>query len=111
MSLEQNRLQRESTLGEILYLENSQECIAAGHHLYLDFARVGAGDTYVGADLVSAWYGRNIRIFANLQRLAEPGDRILVIYGAGHAAILRELIGGAANMRLVEAHDYLPASL
>jgi hypothetical protein len=70
-------------------------------------ARVGAGDTYVGADLVAKWYARNIRIFSDLQKLAQPGDRILVIFGAGHAPILRELIKSDPNLELVEATGFL----
>jgi predicted proteasome-type protease len=87
---------------------NDPAQIASDHGVYAHFARVGAGDTYVGADLVAAWYKRNIRIFANLQQIAEPGDRILVIFGGGHAAILRELVEHAPGMVLVEANDYLP---
>ena len=74
----------------------------------MEFARVGAGDTYVGADLLAKWYDRNIRIFSDLQRIAQPGDRVLVIFGAGHAAILRELIANDSRLELVEARRYLP---
>lgn len=74
----------------------------------MPFNRVGAGDTYVGAKLVSKWYERNIKIFANLQRLAKTGDRILVIFGAGHAPTLRELIRYDPELRLVDARRYLP---
>ncbi|HWK89058.1 MAG TPA: DUF5694 domain-containing protein [Longimicrobium sp.] len=106
----QNRMQREMTIGGILRFDNDPENIRKGHEAYMEFARVGAGDTFVGADLVAKWYERNLRIFANLRRIAEPGDRILVIYGAGHAATLREFVRSTAGMQLVEALDYLPAS-
>lgn len=96
------------TIPEILRLENDPEKIREGHALYLSLARVGAGDTFVGADLVASWYARNIRIFAALQGIAQPGERVLVIFGAGHAAILRELISGDSRLELVEANDYLP---
>ena len=71
---------------------NEPETLARGRGLYMRFARVGAGDTHVGAELVAKWYERNIHIFANIQHLAEPGERIVVIIGSGHAPILRELI-------------------
>jgi hypothetical protein len=106
---EMNRRQREMTVGEILRAENDPARIAAGHALYLEMAGVGAGDGYAGADLVSAWYARNIRIYANLRRIARPGDRIVVIFGAGHLSTLRELVRGTPGMTLVEARDYLPA--
>jgi hypothetical protein len=107
ITAESNREQREHTVGEILRLGNDPAKLAHGHGAYMRFARVGAGDTYVGAELLSKWYDRNIRIFANLQRLVEPGDRILVIIGSGHAPILRELITYDPTMLLVEAVDYL----
>jgi hypothetical protein len=105
---EQNRMQRENTLAEILRRHNDPAHIAWGHALYLDIAAVGAADTYVGADLLSAWYARNIRIFADLKRISEPEDRVLVIFGSGHAAILRELVAADPTMDLVEANDFLP---
>lgn len=108
ITAEENRLHKERSIGEILRLKNEPEGIARGHGHYVDMAHVGAGDTYVGADLLSKWYARNIRIFSDLQRIAGPEDRILVIFGAGHAAILRELIAADPKLELVEANEYLP---
>jgi len=107
VTAEENRRQTLS-IAENLALRNDPADIAQGHAFYLRIATVGAGDTYVGADLVAKWYDRNIRIFANLQRVAQPGDRILVLFGSGHAAILRELIQHDSRMRLIEPRDYLP---
>ena len=42
-----------------------------------------------GADLNAAWYLRNAKIFAKLTQIAQPGDRVLVVFGAGHAFWLR----------------------
>jgi hypothetical protein len=109
VTAEENRRQRELSIGGNLRLRNDPAEIAAGHGLYMQFARLGAGDGFVGAELLSKWYDRNIRIFSNLQRLAEPGDRVLVIIGSGHSAILRELVRSTPGMELVEAVDYLPA--
>jgi len=44
----------------------------------------------------------------NIQHLAEPGERIVVIIGAGHAPILRELITSDPKTQLVETLEYLP---
>jgi hypothetical protein len=109
LTAEENRRQRELTIGQILRLTNDPQELAADHGRYLSLARVGAGDTYVGADLLSKWYDRNIRIHTNLQRIAGPGDRVLVIIGTGHVPILRELITSDPEMTLVEALTYLPA--
>jgi pheromone shutdown protein TraB len=63
--------------------------------------------SYAGVNLLSKWYERNIHIFANLQRIAESGDRILVIIGSGHAPILRELITYRPEMLLLDVLEYL----
>lgn len=104
---EKNRQQRENTIGEILRTMNEPAKLRQDHGVYMRFAEVGAGDTFVGARLVSEWYERNIHIFANIQRISQAGDRVIVIIGGGHAPILRELIGYDPELRLVEAVDYL----
>jgi hypothetical protein len=108
IAAEANRQQRENTVGEILRNANDPAQLADDHAAYLRFARVGAGDTQVGAELLARWYERNIRIFSNLQTVARPGDRVLVLIGSGHAPILRELIRFDHGMRLVEPAEYLP---
>lgn len=109
IAAESSRQQKEHTVGEILRLANEPAKLAADHGMYLRFARVGAGDSQVGADLLAKWYERNIRIFSNLQAIAAPGERVLVIIGSGHAPILRDLVAADPEMVLVEAVDYLPA--
>jgi hypothetical protein len=69
---------------------------------------VGGRGDYSGADMRSAWYNRNLRIFTNLLRMqTEREERILVIVGAGHAPLLRHFIGNAPELRLVLPEDYL----
>jgi predicted proteasome-type protease len=70
-------------------------------------ATVGEDTTYVGADVVAQYYKRNLRIFANIEDVAEPGDRILVIFGAGHLPYLRPLIEASPQMEFVDPLDYL----
>ncbi len=103
---ESNRHQQTLAVGEILRKVNSLEAIAEDHQIYLDFTAVGAGGTYIGAEVLAGWYDRNIRIFANLQQIAVPDDRILLIYGAGHLAILQELARNSSQFELVNTLDY-----
>ncbi|MEO0557821.1 MAG: DUF5694 domain-containing protein [Bacteroidota bacterium] len=107
MEDEENARDSTQTLRDILRAMNQPDEVDESHTPYLRIAAVGGGDTYVGADVLSAWYDRNIRIFSNLAAAAKPGDRILVIFGAGHAYTLRELIESADWMELVEATDVL----
>nr|WP_317984434.1 DUF5694 domain-containing protein [Clostridium sporogenes] len=53
------------------------------------------------------WYRRNLYIFANLQDIAEPDDRILVIYGAGHCKILQDFVSEYNKFELVDPLNYL----
>ncbi|MFD2247585.1 DUF5694 domain-containing protein [Pontibacter ruber] len=64
---------------------------------------------YTGVDWYSAtWFNRNLRIFRNIQRITEsPDDRILVIYGAAHVALLQEAVESSPTHQLVPAHKIL----
>ena len=95
------------TLTEILYEANQPENMALGHQAYLLEARVGADSSYTGWDDVAGWYGRNLRIFANIARVVErPGDKVLVLFGAGHAPLLDHYFRAAGDFAVTP-----PASL
>ena len=79
----------------------------ASHGLYLGLLQVGAGADYAGADLVAAWYRRNLAIFANLVRIAAPGDRILVVFGSGHEPLLRQLVEQTPGFQAVSVAETL----
>lgn len=57
-----------------------------------------------GADILSIWwYNRNLRIFRKIQEITEsPEDRILVLFGNGHAAILRQLLECSPEYDFIE---------
>lgn len=61
-------------------------------------------DDYRGADILSIWwYNRNLRIFRNIQNMtSNTNDKILVIFGNGHAAILRQLIESSPEYEFIE---------
>lgn len=99
---------KSNTVGKILRYLNDPKRIEKEHSdFYLNLARVGAGDTYYGADMLTEWYRRNLRIFGNLQNIAEEKDRILVIYGVGHCRILQELVREYKKFELVDPLQYL----
>lgn len=57
-----------------------------------------------GADILSIWwYNRNLRIFRKLQQITQsPQDRILLIFGNGHAAVLRQLLESSPEYQFIE---------
>ena len=101
----------EGTIGQTLYRMNTPEGIHGSHEVYLEYLLPMADQRAApGADLVAAWYERNIRIFANLHRMGlEPGDRVFVIYGAGHVPILRHLVADSPYFCVEDPLRYLPA--
>ncbi|MDZ7721071.1 MAG: DUF5694 domain-containing protein [Balneolaceae bacterium] len=96
-----------NTIPEILRKKNSPEYLAVQRHFYALTASVGNDTTFVGADLVSEWHERNIKIFSSLSQITKPGDRIIVIFGSGHAPLLRYFVESDLQMKLVEPNDYL----
>ena len=66
-----------------------------------------AGDGFVGADSSATWWNRNFRMYANIQKHAEPGSRLIVITGSAHAAILRNLAEIDTNMIVEDVLPYL----
>ncbi len=49
----------------------------------------GAGSSmYETTDYATNWYKRNLRIYTNLVDIAGPGERVVLIIGAGHKYVL-----------------------
>jgi hypothetical protein len=73
------------------------------------YGLLGLGDQkeQPGADLNAAWYHRNAKIFAKLTQIVRPGDRVLVVFGSGHAFWLRHLAQNTPGFTLVEPNNYL----
>lgn len=77
------------------------------HGWYMVMATVGRDTTYAGAHEVANWYRRNLHIFANIARIAQPGERVLVIMGSGHGTLLRQFVDESPELDLVRADPYL----
>ena len=77
------------------------------HGWYMVMATVGRDTTYKGAEEVAKWYTRNLYIFANIARVAQPGERVLVIMGSGHGTLLRQFVDESPELDLVSAEPLL----
>lgn len=102
----QQILARGSLIDLYAYM-NSADNLLASHRVYFTLARIGAGERYPGANWVQEWYGRNLRIWVNLARLTEPGDRIFVLFGAGHTWLLRQFAQESGLHELEDPLSYL----
>ncbi|MEO0425663.1 MAG: DUF5694 domain-containing protein [Pseudomonadota bacterium] len=89
---ETTALHRSLPLAELLPIYNDPETDRVNKGFYLMTNDVGAGDGFEGADATASWWHRNFRMYANIQRHAVPGARVVVIAGQGHTAILRDLL-------------------
>jgi len=105
---EANEQMKTATITELLREMNDEKNVARFHQPYLTFARVGAGTDFAGADLVADWYERNLKIYANITRLADaPNERILVIIGAGHLKTLQQFVSESSEYDLERLSKYL----
>jgi hypothetical protein len=109
ITAEQNRKIETLTLTQLLLDFNSPQSLAANKGCYLElFNRAGSPDNFAGAYLVSEWYRRNLYMYALVQKLTAPTDtRVLVLVGAGHAAMMQEFVRSDPRFRLRAPKDVL----
>lgn len=76
--------------------------------LYLrDLLPIASETNWSGPDMVANWYRRNFRIAANLYAISEPGDRVALVYGAGHAPVLEHALQASGAFHMVDPLDYI----
>lgn len=102
---QQAKYSLDAPLLDYLKYLNSNKVIRRMHGAYLigDFKL----DEFRGADALALyWYSRNLRIFRRIQEIdAGPEDRILVLFGAGHIAILKEQFEASPEYEVVLFSD------
>ena len=107
MVKKQNAYLASHTILETLLYMNADQKVADDVGVYFREAHLGEPGDWAGADLVAEWFRRNIRIFANIARLADsPGERVLAIYGAGHLGWLRHAVASDPTMRLRKLAEF-----
>ena len=99
--------QRTETIPQLLLRYNDETTPTGGQQVSSGMLGFGDGDRQPGADLNAMWYLRNAKIFAKLMNVAKPGDRVLVVYGAGHGYWLRHFASTVPGYGLVDVKPYL----
>jgi len=100
--------QARASVREALVMLNEPANQDRTRDFYLQLARVGPAKQYIGAEVLAGWYRRNFCIFSNVARAIDsPRDRVIVIFGQGHAPYLRELVKSSPDLELVEPNEYL----
>ena len=96
-----------SVLETLLYM-NEDDKVAEAVGFYHRLAHFGEPGDWAGADLVSDWFRRNMRIYSNVTRLADsPNERVLVIFGAGHLGWLRHDVSSDPTLRLRKLAEFV----
>ena len=93
---------RDGSVLDMLKRLNSDEWLAHNAHAYYRIGLLGTPNDPIGANWVQLWFGRNLAIFNNIARRTQADDRVLVVYGAGHGNLLRQL---AADSGIYRVHD------
>jgi hypothetical protein len=102
---------RTSSIGQATAWLNSPEAIKMNSSFYMELLVMADGDDQQAARLDAEWYERNLRIWGKVLQIAQPGDRILLIFGQGHAYWLRTLVQEMPGYKLVDPEAYLKAVL
>jgi hypothetical protein len=107
----QNEYLKTHTVLQTLVYMNSEEKVAQDVGFYYLEARYGEPGDYAGPDLLAEWYRRNIRIYNNVMKLvANPEDRVLVIFGSGHLGWLRQDFAADPTLRLRRLEEFVPTA-
>lgn len=84
------KLRSLSIIDQLIFL-NQPARIEKAHKVYYEIMRIGRGEEYVGANYLSWWYGRNMKILMNIIRITDSSnERMLIVYGAGHNKLLTQ---------------------
>jgi len=103
---EDNKARASLKLRELLMRSNDPGQERDNMDLYLATNPIGVRDGYPGADATASWWQRNFRMYANIQQVAKPGERVIAIGGSGHTAILKQLLEIDQRLEGVKVEGY-----
>lgn len=95
------------TMREALIEANAGKLAAAD--FYFDILKFDEGEAQPAAELNAYWFMRNAKIFSKLIDVTKPGDRAIVVYGAGHKFWLEHLAEQTPGFVKVDPVSYLEA--
>lgn len=107
MGKEATHMHATKSLKEVLQFNNTKSEDDNNKYLYIMTNHVGAGDQFYGADASASWWHRNFRMYANIQAAATEGERVFVIGGQGHTAILRDFLAVDLDRQAVDVMPLL----
>lgn len=100
------------SIGQVLAKMNTPQFDKLNVELYYKYLLpIGKDSTQPGAEAVARWYKRNLYILHHIQKLTEnkSGNRVLVIFGQGHTAMLKQFLEYSDDFVIEDIQKYLPA--
>lgn len=93
------------TMREALIEANVGKFAAAD--FYFDLLKFDEGEAQPAAELNGYWFMRNAKIFSKVVDVTAPGDRVVVVFGAGHKFWLEHLVENTPGFVRVDPVEYL----
>jgi hypothetical protein len=107
-AINESKILEQSTILEYFARLNTKDMDDKNRNFYLDdILGISVDEKTPITDYVGNWYLRNLYISKRIEKYTKPNDRILVIIGSGHRAILKELFKGRRTIDYVEIANYL----
>ncbi|TSE11252.1 DUF5694 domain-containing protein [Aquimarina algiphila] len=104
---ESDFLAKNSMLDYLIYRNSDKEDIRNKDQYLNQTAKFVNDSNYIGAKFVSKWWERNIYMMTNIDRWITPDDRVLVIVGAAHRAVIKDFYEDRTDIEYVEITNYL----
>ncbi|WP_298312055.1 DUF5694 domain-containing protein [uncultured Aquimarina sp.] len=89
------------------YKNTETEDLKNKNQYLVDTAGFISDSSYIGVEFVSKWWERNFHIMANIDLEIEPEDRVLVVIGGAHRAILKDFYKDRNDIEYVEINTFL----
>lgn len=102
-------IEKGTSLTDLLLFENKAEERKSNIGWYTrSVTQAGDKNNFIGAFLASEWYRRNIYMWSLIQKsLSSSDQRIMILVGAGHAAVLQSLIDLDPDLERIELKNIL----
>ena len=86
---------------------NNKNSPVIAYDFYFDLMKYDRGEEQPGAEIFAYYMMRNTKIASKLLNVAKPGDRVVIIYGAGHKAWLDYIFNHLTGVEVIDPVPYL----
>ncbi|MGV2620517.1 DUF5694 domain-containing protein [Halobacillus sp. ACCC02827] len=110
MQHELNQSRQKTDIMEKLKEVNRLEYGRRLQRLYWKLSQIGDRSHPLGVEWLNQWYHRDLTITANLLKLTEPGDRVLLWIGADHLHLIRQMLEDSNQVKIIHPSLFLDGS-